>query len=177
MKLSRLFSLILLCMSLFGAQAQQVTVSPIPQSIVWGTSKAFDNTTTYFINGEASADKDAVALLNSKLSISTTGVEIVIGENGDANVASVATEIPTVKEGYYLKVEPGKVTIAGTDNVGTYYGVQTFLQIAAVPQVMLRVTIKDFPSVTERGLVEGFYGNPFSKPTVSVSLSFTDKTR
>ena len=85
MKLSRLFSLILLCMSLLGAQAQQVTVSPIPQSITWG-NKAFDNTTTYVINGEATADKDAVALLKSKLSISATGVEILIGKNGDANV-------------------------------------------------------------------------------------------
>ena len=132
MKLSRLFSLILLCMSLFGAQAQQVTVSPIPQSITWG-NKAFDNTTTYVINGEATADKDAVALLKSKLTISATGVEIIIGKNGDANVASVVSEIPAVKEGYYLKVEPGKVTIAGADSVGTYYGVQTYLQIAAVP--------------------------------------------
>ncbi len=161
MKLSRLFSLILLCMSLFGAQAQQVTVSPIPQSISWG-NKAFDNTTTYVINGEATADKDAVALLKSKLTISATGVEIIIGKNGDANVASVVSEIPAVKEGYYLKVEPGKVTIAGADSVGTYYGVQTYLQIAAVPQVM-SVTIKDFPNVIERGLVEGFYGNPFSQ--------------
>lgn len=54
------------------------------------------------------------------------------------------------------------MTIAGADSVGTYYGVQTYLQIAAVPQVM-SVTIKDFPNVIERGLVEGFYGNPFSQ--------------
>ena len=161
MKFTRLTSLLLLCISLLSVQAQQVTISPLPQIISWG-SKAFDNSTTFVINGETTADKDAIALLKSKLSISTTGVEIVIGENGDANVASVALEIPTTKEGYYLKVEPGKVTIAGTDSVGTYYGVQTYLQIASAPQVM-SVTIKDYPNVIERGLVEGFYGNPFSQ--------------
>lgn len=160
MNFKSLLGLILFCVGTFGASAQQVTLSPLPQSIVWG-AKAFDNPVTFVINGAATADQDAVALLKAKLSTGQTGIELIIGEKGDAAVQAVEAEIPTQKEGYYLKVEPGKVTIAGTDSAGTYYGVQSFLQVASSLQTM-SVTIKDYPNVVDRGLVEGYYGNPYS---------------
>lgn len=144
-------------------QAQQVTVSPIPQEITWGSTKAFDQGFSYKLTGEQDADADAVRVLKDKLTNgSGSTVNIVIGEKGDASVASYADKIPTQKEGYYLKVEPGKVIIAGTDTVGTFYGVQTFLQIASQPEVM-QVEVTDYPDVVDRGVVEGFYGNPWSK--------------
>lgn len=161
MTLKRLLNFTLLCLLTIGAAAQQVTVSPIPHSIVWG-AKAFDNSTTFVLNGEEKADPDAVALLKNKFVIGTSGVEIIIGEKGDASVAAFLSEIPTIKEGYYLKIESNRVIIAGTDTVGTYYGVQSFLQIMSSPEVM-SVTIKDYPDVIDRGVVEGFYGNPFSQ--------------
>lgn len=161
MKLTRPTGLLLLCLFLFGAQAQQVTISPIPRTISLGSLKAFDNTATFVINGETTADPDAVALLKSKVRTGTSGVELILGEIGDTNMQEVASLIPSFKEGYYLKVEPGKVIIAGADSVGTFYGVQSFLQLMASPEVM-SVTIKDYPSVFERGMIEGFYGNPFT---------------
>lgn len=170
-----LLGLIFLCLGTFGASAQQVTISPLPQSIVWG-AKAFDNPVTFVINGAATADQDAVALLNAKLTTGQTGVELVIGEKGDAAVQSVEAEIPTQKEGYYLKVEPGKVTIAGTDSVGTYYGVQTFLQIVSSSEIM-SVTIKDYPDVIERGMVEGYYGNPYSQADRIRQFEFYGKNK
>lgn len=141
--------------------AQQVTISPIPQSIVWG-GKAFKNTASFVIKAETTADADAVALLKTKIKTGKTGIKIIIGKKGDDLLKSVAHEIPTLKEGYYLKIEPGKITIAGTDSVGTYYGVQSLLQILKSPNVM-SVTIKDYPDVIDRGVIEGFYGNPFSQ--------------
>lgn len=160
MKQIRLTLLLALCLIASFSFAQQVTISPIPQNISWG-QKAFSNTTSFYLNGAAAADQDAVALLNSKLSIGTSGVEIVLGEKDDAAVAAYAAEIPQMKEAYYLKVEAGKVIIAGYDGAGTYYGVQSLLQILKSADVM-SVTIKDFPSVSERGIIEGFYGNPYS---------------
>ena len=59
-------------------------------------------------------------------------------------------------------MQPGKVVIAGNDANGTFYGVQTFLQVAAQPEVM-QVTVKDWPDMLERGVVEGFYGNNWSQ--------------
>lgn len=141
--------------------AQQVTVSPIPQEINWST-KAFDKGFSYTLTGEQDADAVAVKTLKNKLASGTgTKVNIVIGERGDAAVADVQNLIPQKKEGYYLKVTPNQVIIAGNDETGTFYGVQTFLQLASQSEVM-QVEVKDYPDVLDRGVVEGFYGNPWS---------------
>lgn len=162
MRKTNLFTLLLafcLC-SLTSLRAQTVTVSPLPQSAIWG-DKAFDRTTAYTLTGEQTADADAVALLKSALSIDNGPVKILIGKRGDTAVSAYDAQIPSKNEGYYLKVEPGQVVIAGNDDPGTYYGVQTFLQIASQPEVM-SVTVTDWPDVADRGVVEGFYGNPWS---------------
>ena len=51
-------------------QAQQVTVSPLPQEITWG-SKAFDKGFSYTLTGESDADADAVRVLKSELTAQT----------------------------------------------------------------------------------------------------------
>lgn len=157
-------------------QAQQVTVSPLPQEITWG-SKAFDQGFSYTLTGEGEADADAVKALKSKLtSGSGSNVNIVIGERGDAAVAAYAENIPDKKEGYYLKVEPGKVIIAGNDESGTFYGVQTFLQIASQPEVM-SATVTDYPDVIDRGVIEGFYGNWWSQEDRIRQFEFYGKNK
>lgn len=140
--------------------AQVVDISPKPHSITWG-SEAFASPASYVITGGETADADAVALLSESLTIGTSGVNITIGERGDAAVSSVESQIPAKAQGYYLSVSPEGVVIAGNDSVGTYYGVQTFLRIASQPQVM-SATVTDWPDVLERGAIEGFYGNPWS---------------
>lgn len=147
--------------------AQQADISPLPQSVSWG-SKAFDATTAYVIHGADTADSLSVALLRSSLQTAESGgISITIGQSGDEAVSAYETKIPAQAQGYYLSVGPEGVVIAGRDDIGTYYGVQTFLQIAAQPEVM-SVSITDYPNVLERGVVEGFYGNPWSE---------TDRTR
>lgn len=141
-------------------QAQTVTVSPLPQSIVWG-DKAFDRPSVIRITGESTADTDAVAALKTQFTVTDEGTEIIIGQRGDEAVADVAALIPEQAEGYYLSITPERVIIAGNDAAGTFYGVQTFLQVASQPEVM-SVTVTDYPDVAARGVVEGFYGNPWS---------------
>lgn len=142
-------------------QAQKVTVSPIPQEIVWG-EKAFKQTTSFHIVGETTADQDAINVLKEHIKVASDGVELVIGERGDACVADYESLIPQKTEAYYLKIESDRVVIAGNDSVGTFYGVQSFLQVMSQPEVM-QVEIKDYPDLTDRGVIEGFYGNPWSK--------------
>ena len=146
----------------FGAKAQTVKVYPIPQEIAWGSEIAFENSASYTITGEIDADKDAIALFKKKFDTTDGSIELVIGERGDASVAEYESLIPQKDEGYYLAVSKGKVVIAGNDGSGTYYGVQTFIQMASQPNVMC-ATVTDFPSVPQRGLVEGYYGNPYSE--------------
>ena len=145
--------------------AQQVTISPIPQSIEWGT-KAFaqgagGNCT---LHGADLADADAVRALNTLLAQTNfdTDLHIYIGERGAEAVAAYAAQIPEKAEGYYLSVQPGTIVIAGNDGRGTFYAVQSLKQILAQPEVQ-SVTIQDWPDILERGVVEGFYGNNWSQ--------------
>ena len=146
----------------FNAKAQTVKIYPIPQSIAWGNETAFENSASYTITGEADADADAVALFKERFNTENGNVQVIIGERGDASVAEYENLIPNKTEGYYLSVGKDKVVIAGNDNSGTFYGLQTFIKIASQPNVMC-ATVTDYPSVPQRGLVEGYYGNPYSE--------------
>ncbi len=165
MKLNKtIYGLLTALLLTFGtsAIAQTVNISPKPQSIQWGTEKAFDNTVSYTLTGEDSADPDAITLFKKNFNTENGSINVIIGERGDATVSAYESLIPNNNEGYYLNIEGNTVVIAGNDASGTYYGVQSFIQIASQPQVM-EVTITDYPSVVERGLVEGYYGNPYSE--------------
>ena len=144
------------------SNAQRIEIHPQPQEISWSGKEAFNNEVTYTLTGEESADADAVNLFKKKLNAGDGTVDVIMGERGDEAVAAYENLIPQKAEGYYLAVEKDKVIIAGNDGSGTFYGVQTFLQIASQPNVMA-VTVTDFPSVPQRGLVEGYYGNPYSE--------------
>ncbi|MBQ0050380.1 MAG: beta-N-acetylglucosaminidase domain-containing protein [Bacteroidales bacterium] len=149
-----------------SAQAQDnsvshPTISPLPQKVQWG-KVAFPTSVSYTLVGDQQADASAASLLRSKLKIADKGaVRIIVGEVGDKAVKKYAKLVPNHPEGYYLSVTPNEVVIAGRDESGTYYGVQTFLQLAAGTQVS-EVTMTDWPSVECRGVIEGFYGNPWS---------------
>ncbi len=139
--------------------AQTVDISPVPHKVEWGT-KAFDRPVSVSTVGANTADADAVSALLSVFP-EGNGVRLVIGERGDKAVESVSDLIPERPEGYYLRVTPDEVIIAGNDANGTYYGVQTFLTVASQPEVM-SVEITDWPDTPNRGVVEGFYGNAWS---------------
>lgn len=152
-------------LSTLFAVAQTVEISPKPQVVTWGENVAFDSGVAFTLTGESDADQDAIDLFKRNFDTNNGTVEVVIGERGDAAIESAGipeSAFTTNAEGYYLSIKGKKVIIAGNDERGTYYGVQTFLQIASQPQVM-EVTITDYPSVSERGLVEGYYGNPYSE--------------
>ena len=173
--MKRISSLILSLFSVLCINAQdKPVISPLPQSCNWG-NEAFATSVSYRINGALQADKDAVRLINDKLKISSDDssskakaktankgeITITIGEYGDKAVSKYKKLIPEHAEGYYLKVTPSEVIIAGRDESGTFYGVQTYLQMVKGSTVRA-VEITDWPSVECRGVIEGFYGNPWS---------------
>lgn len=161
MKLKLTLAMVLFSGFCLNAMAQQVTISPLPQKITWG-EKAFDRQTAFNVVGAETADADAVNALSAKYATTGGSIELIIGERGDDAVAAYEASIPSKAEGYFLEVTPERVVIAGNDEHGTFYGVQSFLQVAAQPEVMT-VSASDYPDVLERGVVEGFYGNNWSQ--------------
>lgn len=149
-------SSLLLCGTM---SAQRVDISPVPQQIEWG-KKAFSRPASFNMIGTDKADHDAVTLLKNAFG-ADKGVKLLIGERGDKAVAAISSKIPAHPQGYYLSITPDGVIIAGNDETGTYYGVQSFLSIASRPEVM-SVEIVDWPTTPNRGVVEGFYGNAWS---------------
>ena len=166
----------LIALPTLGMVAQQTAIYPKPQQVTWGTEKAFDNSTAYTLVGAADADADAVALLAKYFTTENGTMPLTIGERGDAAVAEYESLIPEKAEGYYLSVTKEGVVIAGNDASGTYYGVQTYLQVAAQPEVY-GVTISDWPAIGDRGLVEGYYGNPYSDADRKSLLEFFGRTK
>ncbi|MER6051973.1 beta-N-acetylglucosaminidase domain-containing protein [Streptomyces sp. NPDC001793] len=79
-------------------------------------------------------------------------------------------------EGYTLAVARGRIALAGKDATGTYYAAQTLGQLlphrdrpgARVPGTVVR----DWPATPLRGVVEGFYGTPWSHAARLDQLDF-----
>lgn len=159
MKLQRFLAAGAMGLTLAAASAKITQISPVPQQLEWG-AKAFNRPSTLSLVGDKTADQDAVKALLKQFAAGK-GVKVTIGERGDKAVKKYTSKIPQKPEGYYLKVTPKEVVIAGNDERGTFYGVQTFLQVASSPEVM-SVEITDWPVTPNRGVVEGFYGNAWS---------------
>ncbi|WP_257347438.1 beta-N-acetylglucosaminidase domain-containing protein [Pseudalkalibacillus decolorationis] len=108
----------------------------------------------------------------------TTPVTVYIADNPEAafitkQLGTLDTELdnPLPKEGYVLAAGQGndgkkKIILAGADWDGTFYGVKTLKQFVKshpgrnrIPEVV----IEDYPEMPIRGVIEGFYGEPWSQ--------------
>ncbi len=160
--MKKLYVLTLISIILLSCKNEVINsdIYPTPQSIVEG-ERSMNTTRGFRIVGANSADDDAVRVLNRELNITDNGIPIIIGERGDDVIADYKQYIPRKAEGYYLYVNKRKIIVAGNDPTGTYYGVQTLLQLAKQQQIR-ETTIIDYPSIAQRGMIEGYYGNPLS---------------
>lgn len=110
------------------------------------------------------ADSYAIEVLRTLFpkAESRASYQIVAGVRGDRVVRSVEKQIPRRREGYCLSIERGRIVVAGHDERGLFYGVQSLRSlIEQGPNLPLGV-ITDYPDVPYRGVVEGFYGTPWS---------------
>ena len=119
----------------------------------------------YRLNGSEDADDYADTalkqLLKGKQEGGDASFQIYIGEKGDKAIKKFSKKIPKHPEGYYLCVDDNQLVLAGNDEQGTYYAVQTLVQLLKNDSLP-KVEIKDYPDIRYRGVVEGFYGVPWS---------------
>lgn len=89
---------------------------------------------------------------------------VYLGTKGDKAVKAIAKLIPDRREGYAIRIEKEAVYIGGADQQGMFYGVQSLLDIMKNGNLECG-TVTDWPDVAWRGVVEGFYGTPWSHET------------
>lgn len=79
-------------------------------------------------------------------------------------------------EGYALAVGAGRIALSGRDATGTYYAAQTLRQLlphrSRPGARMAGTAVRDWPATPLRGVIEGFYGTPWSHEARLDQLDF-----
>lgn len=165
--MNKLFAATLLAIALPSAAmaAEPSGIFPVPQSETIGATAFATEGAAYRINKADGFNDAAVNALQRQLNIA---------DNGSVEIALTMDEtIAGHPQAYTIKVEGNKVEITGRDYLGCYYGVQSFLQLAA-QDTMPAIEVTDWPDMPTRGVIEGYYGNPWSQEDMIDMCSFFD---
>ncbi|MEU0068236.1 beta-N-acetylglucosaminidase domain-containing protein [Streptomyces sp. NPDC006332] len=107
------------------------------------------------------------------------------GENGATGgaLSRLGAKAPTglAPGGYVLasgrRNGQALLALSGVDTTGTFYAVQTLRQLLAGSQALPEVTIRDWPTAALRGVIEGFYGTPWTQSERLNQLDFYGRTK
>lgn len=167
-------------------KSAEVNIVPVPKKMTT-TGEELQMTDCVNIEGTNTADADAVRelkefLKENEIQVNETAdaqdTTIILGETGD-ELESLAQAKERLKmestdklgeEGYVMAVDAddqagGTIVIEGKSGDGTFYGVQTLKQLTEKTENAVTVAeavIKDEPTMSVRGSIEGFYGTPWS---------------
>lgn len=167
-------------------ESAEVNIVPVPKKMST-TGQELQMTDSVNIEGTKTADADAVRelkefLKENEIQINETAnkqdTTIILGESGDdleaLDQAKERLKMESTdklnEEGYVMAVDEddsagGTIVIEGKSGDGTFYGVQTLKQLTDKTEKAVTVAeavIKDEPTMSVRGSIEGFYGTPWS---------------
>jgi hyaluronoglucosaminidase len=161
--------------SLSSAQAIAASglleIYPVPKSVHSGSGSVLVTPTVALLPGPL-ADPSTMRLVRSILS--AAGAKNFVTRPAPASLTvSVgpggAKSLPA--GGYVLKIGGARIVLDGVDAAGTFYAAQTLRQVVASSRVPA-LTIRDWPSLGLRGVVEGFYGAPWPNAERLTMLDF-----
>lgn len=138
-----------------NAPKGKVSIIPMPVSVKENADSFLLDKQTVLV-ATTPADKQTAALFNAWLK-ELTGYELEIKDSGDKNAIVLQTTADqTHKEGYTLQVDNNHIAIKGNDSSGTFYGIQTLIQLLPVQKATAlyipAVSIEDYPRFSYRGL-------------------------
>ena len=159
----RFFLFCFFLLSYFVGNSADISIFPTPQKVIF-TGKTFSLEGTFWIK-EKNTDPYLRQLLSEILPLQKEkkgrSPRIYIGQIKDPQIKKFRAQIPEISGGYYLSVRPETIIIAGFDQRGLFYALQTLRQLRQGNR-LAEADITDFPTVLYRGVVEGFYGQPWS---------------
>lgn len=159
-----IYSLFLACVVtlLFNSASRAQSIYPTPQEISGG-GRNIEMPQTVKVVKDAKSAETITAHLASLFGNNASGkaYPVIVGVKGDKAVKSFSKNIPERAEAYYLCVNEKRMVVAGSDERGLRYGLQTLSQLIGSDSIPV-LEIRDWPDVAYRGVVEGFYGTPWS---------------
>ena len=165
-------------LSLGSVYAQEFHLQPTPQEYQAGQDSVMVPV-QYSLQAEtAFRETPAFHLLNTLFpkGEGKDGFPVYVGVKGDKSVKKYVRRVPKQAEGYYLGIEKDRIVIVGADERGAYYGVQTLAQLMTLGKLPL-AEVTDYPDVPYRGVVEGFYGTPWSHEARLRQLEFYGRNK
>lgn len=151
---------------------QGIILNPTPQQLVFNINNKLDISKGICLKDKQRAFADDVDFLlrhpkGAKLSIDFGGK------------AAAKQGVKEVSGAYVLHIDDKGIAIVGYDEKGAFYGLQTLRQLvkspAAAGGALPYVEINDYPDLTYRGVVEGFYGTPWSHEVRMSLIDFYGK--
>ena len=139
-----------------------IIINPTPQSLVVKDGSIDISAGFNFKPGKETARYVAdLSHLGIPTSAKGTPLTINVGEK-----AAKKAGIELKKGSYSLVIDKKGVTIVSFDDSGAFYGLQTLRQLinspVAADKKLPYLAVNDFPALPYRGVVEGFYGTPWS---------------
>lgn len=153
--------------------AQELHLHPTPQECIIQDGSIDIPRQYQLVSGNFLEGNSALSLLHSLMpnEVSNAIFRVYVGVKGDKFLKEIQRRIPQKSEGYFLKIEKDRIIIGGADERGAYYGVQTLAQLLLRDKLPL-IEVTDYPDIPYRGVVEGFYGTPWSQEARMRQLEF-----
>ena len=147
-------------------------INPVPNYLNLSISGTLDVTAGVKLSTKLGQQKRDIKEDLSFLPLQSAGVPLNIAL--EKIVKSHA--VKPVSGAYSLRVHQQGIDIVGYDDAGVYYGIQTLRQIMESPiaqngKTLPYLEVNDYPVFPYRGIIEGFYGTPWSH---KVRLSLID---
>ena len=169
----------LFCLGTAVGQAQVSNINPVPQQVANMADFMIDMPAEWTIVTDKTVSS-SYALDALKTAAPTlapkAAFKVTLGWGNQKAVKKYKKLVPTKAEGYYLKVTDKEIVIAAKDERGAFYGVQSLLAMMKYGKLQT-CEITDFPDVAFRGVVEGFYGTPWSQEDRLSQFDFYAKNK
>lgn len=147
-------------------------INPVPNYLNLSVSGTLDVTAGVRLSADAGRQQRGIKEDLSFLSLRSVGVPL----NISVGKTAVCRGVRPVSGAYSLRVRRQGIDIVGYDDTGVFYGIQTLRQVLESPisqngKTVPCLEVNDYPVFPYRGIVEGFYGTPWSH---KVRLSLID---
>jgi len=147
--------LLLLTMFIFSSvQSQDINIIPKPKSLEMNTGSFTINQKTPIVVKDAVNMASAVFLRDYLKAY--YGLNLNIKKSGNTGIILSTSKKAANKDGYSLISNKKAAIVTGETNTGTFYGVQTLIQLLPVQKSNVlnipAVTVNDAPDRTYRGL-------------------------